>query len=430
MRSWRSIPLAVFSIDHTSYACDRDCEDYTEDATERGACEHYDEDEKRREVEGFAHDLRNEEIVLGELDRDVESDDHECCFPADPEPNDKGRDERHNRSYIGNELHDTSDERESKSLPCRESEYELCEGESDIGDGEDTHTEEECCLDPSIADALDGVVVIRYVLVDLRWGNVEDEFSDHSPLEYHEKCRDCDECPVRDHSTHSTNDRYTTTGERWYLTRDDRLDISCILLDDVERVLDIILSENEKYNLLYIWMEMKSWNSLFQINALCIGYPILHKRCGNTYIVNHNRYQCPDNNTSQKKYHDIDSNDSDPRINSTFFSFINQWTHEDREKSWYYEHQDNGGKDIEDIDPSKDCEKEEYFLGPQWEFCMHREEEYDMCIIRNTLALQMFLPFKSTDSLSNESYEICNTFLIDLELFLIQRCTRIFSNIF
>jgi hypothetical protein len=108
--------------------------------------------------------------------------------------------------------------------------------------------------------------------------------------------------------------------------------VSSILLDDIESVLDVRFAEYESDDLLSIRMKMKSRESLSQIYSLCSIHPTCDNGDSISHIVYHYRYQCPYDNTSEKKYHYIYSDDSEPCGNiiflTSFYERIDEYRHE------------------------------------------------------------------------------------------------------
>ena len=369
-----STSLEVFSIDHTGNSGDRNGKDDPEHASEWGTSKHDDEYEEWWEIERLAHDLGDEEIILEELDRTVESDDDDGSLPSDPKSDDKCGDKWEDRSDIWDKFHNTSDKGKGQCFSCTEIKYPLGKSESDIRRDEYTKTENKSRSDPSIADLLDWMVVVREIAISSSRSDTEDEFSDFSPLEYHEKCCHSNEKPIGNDSANSTHDRDTTTCQWWYLTRDDCLDTSCILLDDIESMSYIFLSEYEENDLLDIRIEMKSGNSFCEISLLGRIHPMDHERCRICDIVDHDWNQCPDNDTSEKKNSDIDRNDGHPGWNSIFFALVYEWAHENRQKSRYHNHYHNRREYIEDVQTDQYCEKRENHLDPEWETDWHKKK--------------------------------------------------------
>lgn len=74
-------PIPVAHIEYSCDSCDRYREYDAEDATDRPSCEHHDKYEDWREIEGLAHHLWYEEVILDLLYRDIEEYDDECDLP-------------------------------------------------------------------------------------------------------------------------------------------------------------------------------------------------------------------------------------------------------------------------------------------------------------------------------------------------------------
>lgn len=341
----RSSFFLIFTIYHSSDSCDRDCEDDPEDATECCPHHHHDEYEKWWEVECFAHHIWHESIILDTLDDEVEKCDEYRHLPRYAQSDDHGWYEREERSDIRDELHDTSDERESeffledKILDEYSTDKELQDIESNVSNNKYTHREYEGRLDPRVADLLYRSIVSLEVCLCTSRCQTQDKWSYSFTFEHHEKCRNSYESPARDCTSDSTDDRYTSTREGWYLCREHGLDISRILLDDIESMFDIVLTEHEKYDFFYIWMKVKSRNPLSYIYALCTINPIDHYSRSICHIVDDNRYERPDDDTPEEKNDNIYSDDCHPCWDVMFFSLVCERIDEDSEKSWYHEHQ-------------------------------------------------------------------------------------------
>lgn len=212
---------------------------------------------------------------------------------------------------------------------------------SDIRSYKNTDRENECRLDPWSCDILDGLVVFFEVFFYSCRGNLHDEFSDIFPLEHHEECRDGNEPPVGNYTTYSRHYRYTTTCEWANLCCDNWLDIAGILLDDIEYVFDIVLTQDEEDDFLDIWMKIKSMNTITEIYSLRAIDPIDDYSCSISDVLDDNRYECPDNNTTKEKYNYIYPYECHPRWYSVFFTDINQGIHNHGDKSCYYENEKN-----------------------------------------------------------------------------------------
>jgi hypothetical protein len=175
--------------------------------------------------------------------------------------------------------------------------------------------------------------------IDRARRDLEEEFPDFLALEYHEKCRDPDKCPVRDSSPDSTHEGDTPCSDRSDLGRNDGLDITCILLDDIEGVFDVTLSEYEEYSFLDIGVELESSNSLSEIDCLCRICPVDDDIDRVGYIIHDDRYESPDNDTPEDKYDDINPNYWDPRGDIVPFSYFGERIDQYRDKSRYHEHE-------------------------------------------------------------------------------------------
>ena len=189
--------------------------------------------------------------------------------------------------------------------------------------------------------------MVRKIGIDLRWRYTEYESSYLSPLEYHEKSCHPDEEPISDDSANSTDDWDTTSREWGYLVRQNGLNTSGILFDNIKGVTYIFFSEYEENNFLNIRIEMKSGNSIFEVGFLSRINPMDNESCSVSHIVDHDGYECADDNTPKKKYSNVDSDDGYPRRDIIFFSTVDKGAHKDREKTWYHEHHHNGWEDIE-----------------------------------------------------------------------------------
>ncbi len=305
------------------------------------------------------------------MDDEVESCQCECCLPRDTESDDNCWDERDEWPDIWDELHDPTDDRECECLFSIESEYPLHEYEAEVCRGEYTYREYQSCLDPSSCDMLDRSIVASEVPLDARRGYIHEELSDPLALEYHEECRDRDESPVRDNSTHSRDNWDAAARERGYLRCDDWLDVTSILLDDVECMFDIGFTEYEQDNSLYIWVKMKPCNPFSHVYWLSTIDPVDHESRCLCDIIDHDRYQCADDDTSEEKYDDIDRDECQPWWYLVLLAEVDEWIHDDREESCYQDEHDDRWEHPEDIESSRDREDDEDLLHPEGEFLSH-----------------------------------------------------------
>lgn len=221
---------------------------------------------------------------------------------------------------------------------------------------------------------LDRSVVSCGIVIETRWWYIHEELSDTLALEYHEECRDRDESPVRYRASDSWDNGYTSTRERWDLCCDYGLDITCILLDDVESVFDILLSEYEEYDPLDIWMKMKSRDPFSEVDRLSTVDPVDDERCCLSDIVDHDRYECADDDTSEEEYDDIDSDECQPWWDSVAFSEVDERIHDDCEESCYQHEGDDRWEQPEHIESCCDREDDEDLFDPELEFGCHIED--------------------------------------------------------
>lgn len=320
-------------IDDTYDTSDWNGEDDAEYSSESCSCEHDDEYEERGEVECLTHDIRYEEVILYALDDEIEGREYECCLPWYTESDDHCWDECDKWSDIRDEFHDTTDERECKCLFRIITEYPLHEKESYIRCREYTHTQYECCLHPCGSDILYRLVVILEISLDTIRSYLEKELPETIALEHHEECRDSDESPVRYDTTYGADEWETAARERSYLCRHERLDIAGILLDEVEGMFDVILSEDQEDDTFDIWMKMKSLNSFFEVYRLRAIYPCDDKCRCLRYIVDDYRYQCPDDYSAEYEHDDIYTYECHPWWYTMTQSDIDKRIHHDSEKT-------------------------------------------------------------------------------------------------
>lgn len=339
----------VLTIDNSYHSSYGNCEDDTQDSTERCTSNHHNEYEKRGEVECLAHHVWYKKVVLDTLDDEVENHDTKGYLPWYTKTNNRRWYECDKRSNIRDEFHNTTDKRESELLlyleffdtkvsPDESNIHdEFYEMESDICCDEDTHREDKCCLDPWGCDILDRLIMFCEIFLYSIRCNLHNESSYTSSLEYHKKCHDGYKSPVGNNSTNSSNYRYTTTREWWYLFCDNWLDIACILLDDIEYMLDIVLTEDKEDDLLDIWMKVKPLYSITQVYRLSSIDPIDNYCRSVCDILDNNWYERSYNDTTQKEYYYIHSYESQPWWYFIFLTNINKRIHYHSDESCYYE---------------------------------------------------------------------------------------------
>lgn len=209
------------------------------------------------------------------------------------------------------------------------------------------------------------------VLLYPSWSNLHDKSPNISPLEYHEECGDSDESPVGNYTTNSSHDRYTTTCKWSYLCCYDWLDISGILLDDIECMFDIVLTQDEEDNLLDIWMKVESMNTISKIYCLSTIDPVDDNGSSLCDVLDDDWYQCPDDDTTEDEYDYIYPYECHPWWDFIPFSELDKGIHHHSNKSCYHEYKDNRRYRPESIESCYYHEEDEDFLDPEREFVCH-----------------------------------------------------------
>lgn len=208
-------------------------------------------------------------------------------------------------------------------------------------------------------------IVSMEVGIGSPWNHLENKVSYLLSLKYHEKRSHCDKRPLGNHPPNSTNDRYSPTCERRYLVCEKRLDTSSILLDNIERMIDICLTKDKNDNFLNIWMKMESFDSsLSHVNLLNFIYPLGNNLNYCRNIIRNNRDNSTNNNTPKDKYSNIHKCDSCPSGDMMFFSLIDEWIDDDSDKSCNYYHHKDRRDAIEEIQYGKDEKEKENLLYP------------------------------------------------------------------
>lgn len=165
------------------------------------------------------------------------------------------------------------------------------------------------------------------------WESREEKMTDIFSFEYHEKTRDRNKSPFCYNSTDTTHDRYTIWCNCSDLVREKCLDISCILFDNIESMIDIIRFEEYIDESLNIGVKMKSLNSFDTIDFLSGICPVDNQSCSICEIVDDDRYERSDHDASEKENDDIDTEDGNPCGDLMFFTTIHQRIDEYGKKS-------------------------------------------------------------------------------------------------
>ena len=150
------------------------------------------------------------------------------------------------------------------------------------------------------------------------------------------------------------------------------------MLDDVEGVFDIFLTEYEEDYSLDVWMKMKSSDPISEIDWLGAVDPVDDESSSLSDIVDHDRYECADHHTSEEEHDDIDSYECQPWRDSVTFSEVDEGIHDEREESCYQDECDYRWEHPEDIESGCDYEDNEDFFGPEDEFAYHSSEVISM----------------------------------------------------
>ncbi len=217
-------------------------------------------------------------------------------------------------------------------------------------------------------------VVILEVGVCMRRYETEYIFSYSFSLQYHEKCGYDDDEPLSYSSPYLTHHSYTSRCERWYLCSEEGLDITSILPDDIESMIEITSAKKKKYHPFYKGVKLKSLDPLCEICLLCIICPCSDCSYSITDIVYNYRYECPYDDTPEQWDYDKHSDERDPYRDFILFSEIHERIDDDREKSWYNQYEKNISKGI--YHKTEKCypECDKYFLCPESEVEIHRKK--------------------------------------------------------
>ncbi len=196
-----------------------------------------------------------------------------------------------------------------------------------------------------------GVVVIE-VSLDIGRGDIDDKSADLPAFQHHEEGSDPDKYPLSNHSTNRTHERYTSCRQRRDLVRQEELDATSILFNDIERLIKVLFSESELDNSFYIGMEVETWQSLLEVDCLRGIGPVDDKRSGIRDIGDHYWYDGTYDYASEYDDHYIDPYDSEPSWYTVSYSFIDEWIDDNRDKSCDEKDDDES---LEDIEYPKEC---------------------------------------------------------------------------
>ena len=217
-------------------------------------------------------------------------------------------------------------------------------------------------------------VVISHIVPLFLWKEREDVSSYGISLEYHEKCRDDHDHPESYSSTNLSDDRESSWSECAYLTGKKCLDISCILLDHIECMVDIGFTEEEEDTSFYVRMEVKSMDSLTGIYFFCFERPVAHSIYDITDIVHYDRHECPYDDTPEEEYDNEDESERHPCRYLVLLSEVHERIHHDRQKYRYDNDKYDISEGIEKISEDGYTDQDAYFPHPERDILIHSKK--------------------------------------------------------
>ena len=135
----------------------------------------------------------------------------------------------------------------------------------------------------------------------------------------------------------------------------------------------VLLPEEEEDGLFYIGMQVKSLYSLGYVDFFGSVCPGRDRSDTIRYIVHDDRYEGPDDYSSQKKYDDKNTDTRHPRRDPILFSLIDEGIDDDGEKSRDHDDKKNISCGIQDITKDPYSYKSSDLFDPESEFSWHKQ---------------------------------------------------------